>query len=211
MVVADLTDANANVYYELAIRHLLKKPVVHLITEGQQPPFDVAPMRYVAYNLTDLDSVERAKKELRQQAEALEGGDVTLTVIQFAAMAEKLASPRDQEQDPFAVYALGIQSALSNLQSDLRQVATQVSFLSTVLSDERAPYGITFNQPQLGTRYAVPQFIFGTPVSGKTATFRNFIVHDPEAFRPLEKTSPAEPAAPEPTASPPDSAQKDKE
>jgi hypothetical protein len=97
--------------------------------------------------LTDLDSVERAKKELRQQAEALEGGDVTLTVIQFAEMAEKLASPRGQEQDPFAVYALGIQSALSNLQSDLRQVATKVDFLTNAELVERP-----LARPLLGTR-----------------------------------------------------------
>jgi hypothetical protein len=124
MVVADLTDANANVYYELAIRHLVKKPVVHLINEGQQPPFDVAPMRYIPYNLSDLDSVARAVEELRSQAAGLEGGEVTLTIIQFAGM---LDSARGEEEKGVLNAVLGIQSALSNLQSDVRQVRAQLS------------------------------------------------------------------------------------
>jgi hypothetical protein len=41
LVVADLTSANANVYYELAIRHAIEQPFMHLIQEGQHPPFDV--------------------------------------------------------------------------------------------------------------------------------------------------------------------------
>ena len=38
---------NPNVFYELAVRHVACKPVVHLITAGEQIPFDVANMRAV--------------------------------------------------------------------------------------------------------------------------------------------------------------------
>ncbi len=41
LVVADLTAANANVYYELAIRHAIEKPFIHVIQDGQSPPFDI--------------------------------------------------------------------------------------------------------------------------------------------------------------------------
>src|SRR3954468_9469907 len=41
LVVADLTSANANVYYELAIRHAIERPFIHVIREGQYPPFDL--------------------------------------------------------------------------------------------------------------------------------------------------------------------------
>jgi hypothetical protein len=119
MVVADLTDANANVYYELAIRHFVKKPVVHLITEGQKPPFDVAQMRYIPYNLTDPDSVEQAAKDVRDHAAACERGEVPFTPIQFVEM---LDTARGEGQDQFVSLALGIQAALSNLQSEVRQI-----------------------------------------------------------------------------------------
>ena len=134
MVVADLTDANANVYYELAIRHFAKKPVVHLISEGQKPPFDVAPMRYISYNLKDLDSVARAAEALRAQVVAIEAGEVTLTLIQLADM---VTAPRGQDQNQFASFAIAIQSAVSNLQSDVRQLGTQVSDLTLSTLEQR--------------------------------------------------------------------------
>lgn len=48
LVVADLTGLNPNVFYEVAVRHAARKPIVHLITTGQDIPFDVANMRAVS-------------------------------------------------------------------------------------------------------------------------------------------------------------------
>ena len=47
LVVADLTERNPNVFYELAIRHALRKPLVQIIKKGEQIPFDVAATRTV--------------------------------------------------------------------------------------------------------------------------------------------------------------------
>ncbi len=136
MVVADLTDANANVYYELAIRHFVKKPVVHLIAEGQDPLFDVAQMRYIRYDLTNPDSVERAGQEVRDHAAACEKGEVTFTPIQFVEM---LDTARDEGENQFVSLALGLQSALSNMQSEIRQVGSQVGYLVNATALEYPP------------------------------------------------------------------------
>jgi len=45
LVIADLTERNPNVFYELALRHALRKPVVQIIHRGEAIPFDVAGMR----------------------------------------------------------------------------------------------------------------------------------------------------------------------
>src|SRR5215813_14929659 len=63
--VADLTTANANVFYELGVRHALKPySTVPIFAEGgSQLPFDVAPLRALPYKLTpagtpaDVDAV----------------------------------------------------------------------------------------------------------------------------------------------------------
>jgi hypothetical protein len=34
LVIADLTDQNPNVFYELAVRHAIRKPFIQLMTEG---------------------------------------------------------------------------------------------------------------------------------------------------------------------------------
>lgn len=40
-VVADLTEHNPNVFYELGIRHTARKPTVLIAEEGERLPFDV--------------------------------------------------------------------------------------------------------------------------------------------------------------------------
>jgi tetratricopeptide (TPR) repeat protein len=50
--VADLTTANANVYYELGIRHAVRPwSTVLIFAEGVRLPFDLGPMRGLAYHL----------------------------------------------------------------------------------------------------------------------------------------------------------------
>src|SRR5215467_9157202 len=50
--VADLTTANANVYYELGVRHAFKPfSTVQIIAEGSRLPFDVQMLRTILYVL----------------------------------------------------------------------------------------------------------------------------------------------------------------
>lgn len=72
LVVADLTERNPNVFYELAIRHALRKPLVQIIRKGEAIPFDVAGTRTIYVDHKDLDSVEAAKNEIIEQVKALE-------------------------------------------------------------------------------------------------------------------------------------------
>jgi len=69
LLVADLTDHDANVFYELAIRHASQRPVVQLIDSAQRPPFDLADMRTIQLDIHDLDSAEEARRQLEDQIE----------------------------------------------------------------------------------------------------------------------------------------------
>src|ERR1700730_4222462 len=71
MVVADLTGHNANVFYELAVRHLVRKPVVQLIEVGESIPFDVSPVRTIKVDHHDLDSAKAVRLELARQMQAV--------------------------------------------------------------------------------------------------------------------------------------------
>lgn len=72
LMIADLTERNPNVFYELAIRHASRKPLVQLIKKGEEIPFDVAGARTIHLDHRDLDSVEEAKVEIVSQIQALE-------------------------------------------------------------------------------------------------------------------------------------------
>jgi hypothetical protein len=69
LVIADLTNHNPNVMYELAIRHAAQKPFVQLIDKAQTIPFDVGQQRTIFYDINDLFSVEECKKDLGKHVE----------------------------------------------------------------------------------------------------------------------------------------------
>jgi hypothetical protein len=72
LVIADLTEPNPNVYYELAIRHCVGKRYVQMVKQGIKLPFDVAPVRSVQFGL-EIDEAEAGKAVLLKQIEAAEG------------------------------------------------------------------------------------------------------------------------------------------
>lgn len=57
LVIADLSFHNPNVFYELALRHSVKLPVVQLIRTADRVPFDVNQMRTIQIDTTDIYSL----------------------------------------------------------------------------------------------------------------------------------------------------------
>jgi hypothetical protein len=76
LVVADLSFWNANVFYELAFRHTIKKPTIHMIRKDERLPFDIQGSRTIYFNLSDLDDVEYTKETLSKQIEIVENKKV---------------------------------------------------------------------------------------------------------------------------------------
>lgn len=70
LVIADLSFHNPNVFYELAVRHMLGKPYVQLINKGENIPFDIGSKRTIRFDTGDLDGLEETRAQIRQQAEA---------------------------------------------------------------------------------------------------------------------------------------------
>lgn len=86
LVVADLSFSNANVFYELALRHAARLPVVQIIKFGEKIPFDISQMRTIIIDNRDiytlLPNVELYKSDLASQARrALEAGSEVDTPV----------------------------------------------------------------------------------------------------------------------------------
>ena len=74
LVIADLSFGNPNVYYELALRHATRKPVVQIIRTGDKLPFDVGQYRTVVIDMTDIyvlvPQIDLHRQEIARQARA---------------------------------------------------------------------------------------------------------------------------------------------
>jgi len=124
LVVADLTGRNPNVFYELAIRHAIKRPLVQLIKSGEQIPFDVAGTRTISIDVNDLDSADMAKKELTKQIESIEKGKSEAdTPISVALDLKILKESENPEQRSLA----DVVGALSELRTSVVGIEKKIS------------------------------------------------------------------------------------
>jgi hypothetical protein len=147
LVVADLTGHNANVFYELALRHATKKPLIQLIAHGEPLPFDVAGMRTIFVDHRDLRSVDSAKSEMLAQIRASEKPDARIdTPISLSVDLQSLWSseqPKDRAlgniifalEDIRSVVTREIYRVERHLTSDLHD--TQTYIVNTVLDVNR--------------------------------------------------------------------------
>lgn len=100
LVIANLTNVNPNVMYELAIRHSFGKKVLILAEIGTILPFDVQTQRTIFYDDT-MNGSEELKPELRRKLTALLGESEPQTkknspiyeAVQESATIESLPIP----------------------------------------------------------------------------------------------------------------------
>jgi hypothetical protein len=125
LVIADLTGMNPNVFYELAIRHAIQKPFIHIIKKGESIPFDVSGTKTIFFDLQDPQSIEDAKDDIGKQIEKLESLQEKIeTPISFAINVQSLSQSDKPEDRSLA----DIVSALSEIKLSLVNLEKQISY-----------------------------------------------------------------------------------
>ena len=124
LVIADLSRKNPNVYYELAIRHAVHKPVILIGENELDIPFDLQAQRVIPYSL-DPDDIVTAKEHLMSQIASVESQsfEVDSPITDMIDITRK--QPRTEEDS--------IQRILAILETQSRQI-------NQIRADQRDKY-----------------------------------------------------------------------
>lgn len=71
LVIADLSLSNPNAFYEIGIRHMTEKPIIHMQLATESTPFDVTLYRAIKFLRARFQDIEKAKIDLTNFVEAV--------------------------------------------------------------------------------------------------------------------------------------------
>jgi hypothetical protein len=71
LVIADLTTLNPNAFYEIGIRHMAQKPIIHMHKAGEKIPFDVSLYRSLEFSLVRPSDLRDARASLKGAVQAV--------------------------------------------------------------------------------------------------------------------------------------------
>lgn len=128
LVIADLSGANPNVMYMLAVRHATQKPVILLTTDASHIPFDSITNRVIVIDRHDPNSVMGGMSELaaairESEVKPTDRGTPIAAAINIREVNRRLNSDH-AEEGPLLV---GIQSALTDINERLKGLEYRLS------------------------------------------------------------------------------------
>jgi len=141
LVIANLSELNPNVMYELAVRHCTELPVVVLAEQGTRLPFDIAAERTIFYT-NDMHGAEDLKPQLIIAInDALKTGNNDNPVYRVAnakVVREKI------EQDDTQGYLL---HKLDNLETSVNALAMQLQGERNLKNNVRNKTNLNISNP----------------------------------------------------------------
>ncbi|MFQ6549364.1 hypothetical protein AADZ90_015510 [Aestuariibius sp. 2305UL40-4] len=95
LVIADLSDLNANVFYELGVRHAFQKPTILISDWLKTPPFDISGANIIRYTYDDPSSHREVIAKIQTQVNAFDGHDAVSTPVSVALGFQRLSESGD--------------------------------------------------------------------------------------------------------------------
>lgn len=128
LVIADISFENANVFYELAVRHAIKKPVIIIKKSGQKPPFDITDIRAIDVDMSDPDIWQPAMKDLKKYIKEAENNPkkASESILSNFTRSFNLQSKEDKESDTLRT--------VKDIKAQLNRVSTDVDSLKNKTS-----------------------------------------------------------------------------
>ena len=71
IVIADLSNRNPNVFYEIGIRHVLQRSIIHMHKSGEMIPFDISLYRSIPFSFQGPSTIKKARDSLHDAIESV--------------------------------------------------------------------------------------------------------------------------------------------
>lgn len=128
LVVADLTNKNPNVFYELAVRHAHEKPVIQILNKNQELPFDVATQRTIDIDLGNFSVTRRAKQQIGNQIEEIEANDFEIenpvSVAGYIRELRQSGEPEKQQLAEFTEILNELNAKIHSIEKDIQEIGS---------------------------------------------------------------------------------------
>ena len=146
LVIADVTEENANAFFELGYRMATGKPIIQIAEEGTKLPFDVITTNTIFYSTNDLGKAEASKQRL--------GDTIKHITEQSEALAKVSSTQENSDILPFAE----ILSTLYQIQNSIVDLKSTLNN-ETITSVVKAMHSI---QPQSNSEASLQMQVLGT-------------------------------------------------
>ena len=161
-LIAEITELNANVYYELGVGHALDKSTILLLQEGHHAPFDIKDIRYLEYS-SDLSALRM------KLIEYMKGCLISMPKTWNKQLSTDGPDVRIVDVEAPASGAVGhpiqISAKAKNFGADARQAYLTLSFPSGVSAATAIGSDIKTKCGQKGDSWKAGEVILGYPIA----------------------------------------------
>lgn len=181
LIVADLTRANANAFYELGLSHTLRKPTIHMALEGEELPFDNQEYRTIFYRVDSPLYLQTAREGLNLHVSTVLSDDYVVDNPITQAIGRREIDESGNDRDQLLKDLLERSDRQQNEMREIRRI------LQNPIPSESNRIGLfssAFDSPNISSNPLVMQGLGGLDLSqsspGTTALTRPSDGGDPE-------------------------------
>jgi hypothetical protein len=118
LVIADLSTQNPNAFYEIGIRHMAQKPIIHMQLADETIPFDVSLYRAIKYSRARPRDLRSARDQLKAQVEAVTHANYQVeNPVTRTRGAIQLVQHATPAQDVILEQMRGLQAQINDLRA----------------------------------------------------------------------------------------------